>query len=90
MLNLDLSKQAAAFIDALPQKQQRQLWKRLDGLCADPYPTQSQKLKGYDFYRLKAGSFRVVYDVTGETLGVVLIELRNDDEVYKELKRRFG
>ena len=38
--------------------------------------------------RVDSGEYRIVYTVTEDTLRVVLIGKRNDDEVYRRLERR--
>jgi mRNA interferase RelE/StbE len=37
--------------------------------------------------RLRAGEFRIIFAVDGETVQVRLIGKRNDDEIYKALGR---
>jgi mRNA interferase RelE/StbE len=45
-------------------------------------------LKGYSYYRADVGEYRIVYQVEEQTLEILLIEKRNDDEIYKQLKRK--
>jgi mRNA interferase RelE/StbE len=44
-------------------------------------------LKGYPFRRTDIGEYRIVYRIDGETVKIPLINKRNDDQVYKALKR---
>lgn len=87
MLLLKPSKASVRFIEDLPPKQFRQLWLKVLGLLVDPFPSDSQKLKGYDFYRVDFGEYRIVYTADETTLSLILIGKRNDDEVYKQLGR---
>ncbi len=89
MLKIELSKRAEKFIRKLPAKQARQIAFKLNELRSNPEPQDSQKLKGYDVYRrTDVGEYRIVYFVRGSVvLIVVLVGKRNDDEVYKQLKR---
>jgi mRNA-degrading endonuclease RelE of RelBE toxin-antitoxin system len=88
MLKLDLSKQAFAFLEKLPAKQGRQVAEKLTALCNDPAGVPSEGLKVYaPLRRVKAGEFRIVFVVEGGALRVRLIAKRNDDEVYKLLRR---
>lgn len=87
MLLLKPSKAAVRFIEDLPPKQFRQLWLKVLGLLVDPFPSDSQKLKGYDFHRVDFGEYRIVYEANDTTLTLILIGKRNDDEVYKQLGR---
>lgn len=55
-------------------------------LMADPRPADAERLKGYDYHRVTAGEYRVVYDVRDGVLRVIVIGKRNDDEVYRRLR----
>ena len=75
---------------AAQPKHARQILLKVIDLCKDPYPPDSKQLRGTnrDFRRADAGEYRIVFLVEGEELIVPLIGKRNDDEVYKEMKRR--
>lgn len=89
MLKIEISKRAEKFIRKLPAKQARQIALKLNELRSNPEPHDSQKLKGYDKYRrADIGEYRIVYFVRESVVLIVaLIGKRNDDEVYKQLKR---
>ena len=53
----------------------------------NPYPQDSLKLKGYPYHRADVGEYRIIYSVKEQTLEILLIEKRNDDQIYKQLKR---
>ena len=57
-------------------------------IMSEPYPNDSKKLIGYDFYRVDVGEYRVIYAVHHDELHIVLIGKRNDDQVYKALKHK--
>ena len=87
MLKLDLKKPAFDFLTGLQNKPFKQVMLHIIRLMKTPYPHDSQKLKGYPFYRVDIGEYRVIYDVEAEeVLRVILVGKRNDDEVYKQLK----
>lgn len=81
------SRAAAKFVATLPPKPFSQIWLKVLGLLADPYPHDSARLTGYAFHRVDAGEYRIVYWAT-ETVELLLVGKRNDDEVYKQLKRK--
>jgi mRNA interferase RelE/StbE len=88
MLKIDLSKRAHKFLEKLPAKQARQLTAKILSLRNNPKPQDSNKLKGYDHYlRADFGEYRITYYVNVDVLVIVLVGKRNDDEVYKQLKR---
>ena len=88
MPRIDLSRQAAAFLEGLPAKQARQIAERLQTLSIDPSALHSELLRGYaPMRRLRAGEFRIIFAIADEVLQVRLIGKRNDDEIYKALER---
>jgi mRNA interferase RelE/StbE len=85
---LVLSKQAAAFLQALPAKQARQVAEKIQALGDAPDSVSSEMLKGYaPMRRLKSGEFRIIFVVEGDVVQIRLIGKRNDDEIYKALGR---
>ena len=89
MLRVNLSRQAAKLLKKLSLKHARQVATKITELRSNPYPHDSLKLKGYAYHRTDIGEYRIVYQVEEETLEILIIGKRNDDEVYKQLKRKF-
>ena len=88
MLRIDLSRQAAAFLEGLAAKQARQIAERLLALAEDPERAPTEPMKGYaPMRRMRSGEYRIIYAVDGDLLQVRLIGKRNDDEIYKALER---
>lgn len=87
MLKLDLSKQAVKFIRSLPPKQFRQVINKILELMSDPHPPDSIKLKGSIYKRTDIGEYRIVYHVVDDCLKIPYTGKRNDDEIYRLLKR---
>ncbi len=71
----------------MPDKPAKQVATKITELISNPYPQDSLKLKGYPYHRADTGEYRIVCYVEEQTLEILLIEKRNDDEVYKQLKR---
>lgn len=85
MLKLKISKDAQKFLDGLPPKQFRQIVKKVFALLDEPRPHDSKELKGYSFLRNDMGEYRIIYDLEDDTLRLILVGKRNDDEVYRRL-----
>ena len=88
MLSVNLSRQSAKFLKKLTTKHARQVAAKITELRSNPYPQDSRKLKGYAYHRTDIGEYRIVYQVEKNVLGILLIGKRNDDEIYKKLKRK--
>jgi mRNA interferase RelE/StbE len=88
MLKLLPTKDVRKFLDGLPAKQFRQIMSRVLRLLEDPRPQDSEQLTGYPFLRNDIGEYRIVYDVQGDTLRLLVVGKRNDSDVYKDLKNK--
>jgi mRNA interferase RelE/StbE len=85
MLKLLVSKRAQKLLDDLPPKQFRQIIKKVFALLENPRPHDSEELRGYPFLRNDVGEYRIIYDIQGDTLRLILVGKRNDEEVYRQL-----
>jgi len=82
MLRLNLTDAALPLLEDLPDKQ---LVNTVFNLLKNPTSQDSGLLKGYPYRRVDLGEYRIVYQVQGEALQVLVIGKRNDDDVYKKL-----
>ena len=87
MLEIEFSKRSRVFLSRIPAKHAGQVTRKAESLAENPFPQDSKYLKGYALYRADVGEYRIVYYIAGLLLYVYLIGKRNDDEVYKRLKR---
>ena len=90
MLDIDFSSSAIKFLKKISGKPAKQIRKKIDELRQNPYPQDSAKLNGYPYFRVDSGEYRIVYIVVGTTLEIKVAGKRNDDEVYKKLRRQEG
>lgn len=88
MLELHLAKEVEKFLLKIPKKHAQQLARKIQQLRADPQPQDAQQLKGYPFMRADSGEYRIIYELPHDSLRILLIGKRNDDEVYRKLKRK--
>jgi mRNA interferase RelE/StbE len=90
VLRIDLSRPAAKFLQAVPPKHGRQIAAKIAALRDDPEPHDSIRMKGEAaaFRRADVGEYRIVYQVEGDLLRIVLVGRRNDSDVYRRLERR--
>lgn len=57
---------------------------------SNPNQHDVRPLVGYPLLRADIGEYRIIFDVEGDQLNVFLIGNRNDDEVYRALKRKLN
>ncbi len=92
MLKVDILRTAAKSLRRLPPKHRKQVARKIYGLRDDPAPNDSKHLKGTPtaYPRAGVGEYRIIYRVDHDTLRVILVGKRNDQEVYRRLRRRLG
>ncbi len=75
-----IRKHAKKFIDALPQSEKRRIVEALRKL---PDQGDIKRLQGYDeLFRLRVGSYRIIYSVDGEKLIIIVIDAGNRGQIY--------
>lgn len=78
-----ISKRAEKFLDKLSKGQQEKILVALKNL---PDVGDIKKMSGYDnFFRLRIGSFRIIYSIDNQNLIVEIIAIGNRGDIYKHI-----
>ena len=81
---VSIKRSAVKEIEAIPQKKERQrIIRRIGQLAKDPHPSGSKKLSGNDKYRVRQGSYRIVYSIEDYELIVVVVKVGHRKDVYR-------
>ncbi len=83
-----IDRDATKFLQDLDAKQYKQIASKMLSLMVNATPADYSQLKGSAYYRVDSGEYRIVYRFDVDTVYVVLIGKRNDDEVYDKLRRK--
>ena len=71
-------------IEAIPQKKERQrIISRIGQLANDPRPPGSKKLSGHNKYRIRRGTYRIVYSIEDNELVIVVVKVGHRKDVYR-------
>jgi len=57
--------------------------KRVESLREDPRPPGSIKLSGMDYYRIRQGNYRIIYEIEDARLIVVVVKVGHRRDVYR-------
>jgi len=61
----------------------RRLLNRIKRLSEEPRPPGCVKLTESEHYRIRVGSFRIVYQIVDEVLVVIVVRVAHQREVYR-------
>ena len=70
-------------LEVLPKKDVQRILEAIRTLAVDPRPPQSQKLSGREQYRLRQGTFRILYVIQDDVLIVTVVKVGHRREVYR-------
>ena len=67
----------------LPKKDVQRIMEAIRALALDPRPPQSQKLSGREQYRLRQGTYWILYVIEDDVLIVTVVKVGHRREVYR-------
>ena len=67
----------------IPKKDVIRILSAIRTLAENPRPPQSKKLSGQDRYRLRQGSYRILYSIEDDLLIVCVVKVGNRRDVYQ-------
>jgi mRNA interferase RelE/StbE len=67
----------------IPSHDLKRILEKINLLAEDPRPPGSSKLSGKDYYRIRQGDYRIVYEIVENRLVVVVIKIGHRREVYR-------
>lgn len=85
---IEVTPRARKDLEALPTRERRRVAEQIDTLMTDPRPTGCKKLKGReDFYRIRVGNYRVVYQIEDEILLILIVRVGDRNEIHDIIRR---
>jgi mRNA interferase RelE/StbE len=79
-----LSRRAQKDLRKLAPKQRNKIVAQVEALAEDPFPPGRKKLKGQhgDYWRIRVGDYRVIYEVEQDDLVVLVLRALDRKEAY--------
>jgi mRNA interferase RelE/StbE len=68
---------------AVPKKDLQRILHRIEALARDPRPPGSAKLTGQERYRIRQGSYRIVYSIQDKQLTVWIVKVGHRKDIYR-------
>ena len=81
---IEFSPAAERQFKKIPREVQIRLKHRIDSLTENPFPRGVKKLSAEEnLYRLRMGDYRIVYQVQGKALLILILKLGHRKNVYR-------
>ncbi len=81
---IEFSPTASSQFKKLTKEVQVRLKHRIDNLADNPFPRGVKKLSAEEnFYRLRVGDYRIIYQVKGKVLLILILKIGHRKNVYR-------
>jgi mRNA interferase RelE/StbE len=82
--SIQFTARALRDLSDLDRPVQQWVRRRIDLLAQDPFPPGVKKLHAEEpYYRIRVGNYRVIYQVEGQQLRVVIVKIGHHRDVYR-------
>ena len=79
---IQIKKSVRKDISSFDKKFNQRLIKAIQKLQSNPY-TNAKKITGEEFYRVRVGKYRIVYEVKKTELEIIVYKIGNRKDIYK-------
>ncbi|MDT5120799.1 MAG: mRNA interferase RelE/StbE [Acidobacteriota bacterium] len=84
LYKIEWKRSAAQELEKLPKETIAGVLKAIEQLTVNPYPPGARKLVGSQHsYRLREGSYRIIYTISSLSLMIEIIRVGHRKDVYK-------
>ena len=67
----------------IPCNDLKEILQKMKALCDNSRPPGSVKLSGMEYYRIRHGDYRIIYEIEDNRLIVVVIKIGHRRKVYR-------
>jgi mRNA interferase RelE/StbE len=80
---VEISRDAIKFLKKLDKKTLYRIQGVIELLSQNPRPPKSKKLTNKNYWRVRVGDYRIIYEIKDKNLIIVIIRIANRSDVYK-------
>ncbi len=82
--SIDFRPSALKSFYKIPRREQQRISAAIELLRLNPHPPGAKKLEGeYDLWRIRVGTYRVVYTIEEERLLILVLKVGHRKDVYR-------
>jgi mRNA interferase RelE/StbE len=83
---IEFKRSAAKALRKIPKSDQKRIADKIDCLSENLPDPATTKMKGDNpFHRIRVGDYRIVYEIQGDILLIVILKIGHRKEVYRRL-----
>lgn len=83
---IEISSTAEKSLKKIPKKDLAKIVESIQILAVNPYPEGCRKLSGEECaYRIRQGNYRIIYEVEGEKLIILVLKIGHRKDIYRNL-----
>jgi mRNA interferase RelE/StbE len=71
-------------VKGIPTQGLKRILARIEALRDDPRPPGAVKLSGMEYYRVRQGDYRIVYEIQDDILIIIVVKIGHRREIYKK------
>lgn len=68
---------------SFPKKDVKKILRKIEALADEPRPAGVKKLSSSDYFRVRQGVYRIVYEIVDDALIVYVIKVSHRSTVYR-------
>jgi mRNA interferase RelE/StbE len=70
-------------LNKIPKKEFSKITDKINSLSHDPRPSGCEKLAAQSAYRIRQGSYRIIYTIEDDKLTILVIKVGHRRDVYR-------
>nr|VFJ75174.1 MAG: mRNA interferase RelE/StbE [Candidatus Kentron sp. FW] len=81
--SIDIQRSARKSLAGISQPHRTRIIERIRQLADNPRPPSCKKLIGRDAWRIRIGSYRVLYEIHDDRLVILVVSIGHRREIYR-------
>ena len=81
--SIEFAKSVRKDFKGIPRNDAERILKRISSLSREPRPPDSKKLSNEDAYRIRVGSYRVIYEIRDQLIVVIILKVGHRKDIYR-------
>jgi len=82
--SIQIKKSAAKELEKINLQDQERIIEKIRSLSKEPRPHGTKKLSGEEKYRIRQGSYRILYQIHDDIITIVVVRIGHRRDVYKK------